>query len=187
MPAAGLQVSSTAAIVLGIKFQDGPTLSDLGPLIKALDKKAQTAVRKRLRAGIAKAGEDVTNAVKAEAAWSSRIPGSVRLATSFGARTAGVKITAGGKKAPHARALEFGNRNVPQPKRLSLKHQAPPGRLLRHPVFPSGSVLREDWVWVDMETRPFFFKATDAKTALVNARMQKVLGEIASDLGFVGK
>ena len=181
-----LAAVGTGKIVLGIKVKDGPTLSELGPLIKALDKKAQTAVRKRLRQGITAAGAEVTAAVKAEAAWSTRIPGAVQLSTSFGARSAGVKITVNRNKAPHAKPLEFGNRNLPQPKRLSLKHHAPPGRILRHPVMPSASVPREEWVWVDMPTRPFFYKAADAKTALVDARMQKILSDVARDLGFVG-
>jgi hypothetical protein len=150
--------------------QDGASLVDLGKAIKDLDRKAATAVRKRVRSGISAAGADVAAAVKADSAWSHRIPGTVRVVTSFSAKSAGVTITAGGVKAPHARPLDSGNRSG--------------GTINRHPVFARKTKTSDTWTWVNQPTRPFFQAAVTAQTPAINRRMQAVLDDVASDLGF---
>ncbi len=153
-----------------VQVDIGGQLSDLGKAIKELDKKQQTAVRKRLRQGIAKAGDDLVSAVRNEASWSKRIPSATSLRTSFGARSAGATVVVNATKAPHARPLEGGNR----------------GGMLRHPVFARGDETREQWTWVNQPTHPFFFRAEQSASPLIYARMQKVLDDVADDLGFTG-
>lgn len=161
-------------------------LRDLGAAIKEMDRKQATAVRKRLREGIGRAGSDLVSAVQREASWSSRIPSATRLRTSFGSRSAGVTVVVDAKKAPHARPLEMGNRNVPDMPHMA--HNARGGsRALRHPIFPDPSKTREEWVWTSMPARPFFFRAEESASALIHARMTKVLDDVAADLGFTGQ
>ena len=173
---------------LDITYQvsvDG-VLADLGKQIKELDKRQATAVRKRLRDGIKRAGADLVTAVQAEASWSSRIPAATRLKVSFGARSAGVTVSVDAKKAPHARPLEMGNKNVPDMPNMARRPRLARDRALRHPIFPDPSKTRDEWVWIDQPTRPFFFKAETAISPLMYARMKKVLDEVADDLGFTG-
>lgn len=177
---------STGILNIHVEVDLGGQLADLGKHIKTLDRAMATSVRKQIRTGITRAGADLISAVRAEASWSSRIPGAVSLKTSFGARSAGVTVVVNAKRAPHARPLEFGNKNVPQVSHLSLRHRAPAGRALRHPVFPDPTKTRDEWIWVDQEIHPFFFAGVAAATPLVEARMRKVLDDVAADLGFTG-
>jgi hypothetical protein len=179
-------VSVGQLIGVRVEVSDRGRLADLGKTIKELDKVHATAVRKELRRGVAEAGQGMVSAVKSAASWSSRIPGATSMQTSFGSRSAGVRVRVSATRAPHARPLEFGNKNVPQPQHLSTRHSAPPGRLLRHPVLPSRDQTRDQWVWVDMPTRPFFLAAIGARTPLIEARMRKVLDDVAEANGFTG-
>lgn len=193
MPRAQRQAGAGADIAFEVKVADGATIGDLASIVRGLDKDMATVVRKRVRTGISDAGADLAASVKSEAAWSSRIPGTVRLVTSFGARSAGSTVTAGGKRAPHARPLEMGNKNTPPEGHHAITRRVQRevkrgnlslGRGLRHPVFGKPGESRDEWTWADMGTRPFFFAAVKARTPDIDARMQRVVDEVARDLGF---
>lgn len=177
---------SIGQLAFGVKVSDRGQLADLGKLMKEIDKTHATALRKEIRRGVSEAGQGMVAAVKSAASWSSRIPAATSMQTSFGARSAGARVRVAQSRAPHARPLEFGNKNIPQPRHLSLRHSAPPGRLLRHPVLPEKDKTKDEWVWVDMPTRPFFLAAIGARTPLIEARMRKVLDDVAAANGFTG-
>lgn len=196
MPRAQRQAGAGGDVTFDVKVQDGATITDLAAIVRGLDKEMATAVRKRVRNGISDAGQELSAAVREQAAtWSSRIPSTVKVQTSFGARSAGATITAGGKRAPHARPLEFGNKNTPPEGHHSINHRVRRevkkgnltlGRALRHPVFGRPGQTSDEWTWADMPTRPFFFAAVKARTPDIDARMLKVVDEVARDLGFTG-
>lgn len=101
-------------------------------------------LRRELRPAMRRAAQPILTDAKQRASWSSRIPGAIKIGTSFTARKPGVRLVVNSSKAPHARPYEFGSgRN----------------RNLRHPVFGN----RE--VWVEQSTRPFFFPAVRAGQA----------------------
>ena len=174
-------------------LSDGTSLADLGKHLKTLDKKFAASLRKRMRDGIKDAGGEMVQAVKRQASWSRRIPAATTLKTSFATRSAGVTITVNARKAPHARPLEFGNKNI-FPGRTSRRQKLAKefgarsiGRGLRHPVFPDPAKDRSQWNWADMDTRPFFFAAEAASSQAMADRMRQVLDEVARDAGFTGE
>ena len=166
---------TTGQNLLGIRLEVDMAgqLADLGAHIKTLDKKMAAAVRKHIRTGITDAAQPLADAVRAQASWSSRIPGAVSVKTSFGPRSAGASVVVNNKKAPEARPLEMGS-------------QRSSSGFLRHPVFARASETKDQWTWVNQPVRPFFFAAVDAKTPVITARMNKVLDDVARDLGFTG-
>ncbi|MEV7804989.1 HK97 gp10 family phage protein [Microbispora sp. NPDC088329] len=105
------------------------TLDVFGPL--------PAEIRRELRPALSRVAKPVLAEVRANASWSTRIPGATRISSSFSRRSAGVAITVSGRKAPHARPLENLGR---------------PGSF-RHPVF--GDRQR----WVSQAARPFLFQA----------------------------
>lgn len=68
-----------------------------------------------MNAGLLRVAEEGATAARAEASWSTRIPGSIRAGGTRGR----VWVRAGGARAPHAPAYE---------------HHGQPGKV-RHPVF----------------------------------------------------
>jgi hypothetical protein len=116
----------------------GADVSELTSLMRDFQD-VPAKLRPAIRREVAAAGKGFTDAVKADASWSSRIPGAVKIKTSFAQRGAGVRVFVDSKAAPHARPYEGlapgGNRNA-----------------FRHPVYGN----RE--VWVTQATRPFFAK-----------------------------
>lgn len=94
-------------------------------------------LRPAIRRAVLGATAEFVGDVKADAAWSSRIPAAIRTTTSFAKRGAGVRVAVDRKKAPHARPYEG---------------MAPGGNAayFRHPVYGN----REKWV--TQATRPFF-------------------------------
>lgn len=94
-------------------------------------------LRPAIRRAVQSAAADFVSDVKADASWSSRIPGAVRVKTSFAKAGAGVRVYVDSKRAPHARPYEGlsdgGNRGS-----------------FRHPVYGNRDV------WVSQATRPFF-------------------------------
>ena len=166
---------TTGQNLLGVRLEVNMAgqLADIGAHIKTLDKKMATSVRKQIRTGVAAAAEPLAAAVRAEASWSSRIPGATTIKTSFGPRSAGAVVEVNKKKAPHARPLEMGS-------------QRSSSGTLRHPVFADSSKSKDEWTWVSQPQRPFFFAAVDAQTPLITARMNKVLDDVAEEIGFTG-
>ncbi len=120
--------------------------------------------RKALRPKLRQAGQRVQKKAQQNASWSSRIPASIKVVTSFRQNREGVTIRAGGGNAPHARPLEG----------LSAR-----GDTFRHPVYGN------DW-WVSQPTRPFLFPAAEASQAEVTAEVRSALDDAAAALGFSG-
>lgn len=68
--------------------------------------KVPVELRRRLGPQIKAAGQSTLAAARANASWSSRIPGALSLKVSFAQNRAGVTIVADTSRAPHARAFE---------------------------------------------------------------------------------
>jgi len=128
--------------------------------MRALPDETRKAVRPALR----KAGQIIQRDAQGRASWSSRIPATITVVTSFRANREGVTVRAGGKSAPHARPYEG----------LSSR-----GGTFRHPVYGN------DW-WVSQASRPFLFPAAEANQAAVTEAMRGTLDEAARFLGFGG-
>lgn len=96
------------------------------------------------------AGQVVKTAIQSNAGFSSRIPGAVRMTTSFGSKTGGVRIWVDAKKAPHARPLENLGRSGS----------------FRHPVFGDMDV------WVSQPAHPFFFPAVKSSGGKVRSLVE---------------
>jgi hypothetical protein len=127
--------------------------------MRALPEETRKAVRPKIR----KAGEIVAGDAKQRADWSSRIPGTVRVRTSFQADREKVQVVAGGAGAPHARPYEG---------------IATQGDSFRHPVHGN----RE--VWVSQDKRPFIFPAAEAKGEEVTGLIRAALDDAAQGIGF---
>lgn len=127
------------------------------------------ATRKPLRAKLRAAGEAMVNDAKARASWSTRIPDTVRLEISFRADREGVRIVAGGRNAPHARAYEG----------------ITTGKTYRHPVYAdSAHFTRKGWTWVTAPTRPFLLPAAEAIEGPTTRAVEEALSEAAVTIGF---
>lgn len=98
-------------------------------------------LRKELRPRIRAAGDRLRKRIQSNASWSSRIPGAVRMTTSFASKTGGIRIFVNQAAAPEARPLE--NRGQ--------------AGTFRHPVYGHRST------WVSQAARPFFLPAIQAE------------------------
>lgn len=93
-------------------------------------------LRRELRPRMRAAGSQVRAGIQSAAGeFSSRIPGAVRMTTSFASKTGGVRIYVDSKAAPHARPIENLGR----------------AGTFRHPLWGD----REHWV--SQQAHPFFF------------------------------
>jgi hypothetical protein len=99
-------------------------------------------LRRQMTRTIRKAGGPIVSRAKANASWSSRIPGAISLRTRYTGNRPGISIRVSARKAPHARAYEGLTGN---------------GQSFQHPVF--GHRDR----WVTQSTRPFLFPAAQAE------------------------
>lgn len=126
--------------------------------MRRLEPETRKAVRPRLR----RAGELIAGEARRNASWSSRIPSTVRVVTSFRANREGVTVRAGGPSAPHARPYEG----------ITAR-----GDTFRHPVYG------RDW-WVAQATRPFLLPAVQAKQGEADTTVRETLDDAASALGF---
>jgi hypothetical protein len=116
------------------------TSDDVRKLINDL-RKIGDGVGRNLGKEFKKAAGPVAAQAKANASWSSRIPGAITVGVSSSRRFPGAQIKVSKDKAPHARLFEFPGR----------------GGSFRHPVYGN----RE--VWVSQEGRPFIRPAVRAK------------------------
>lgn len=117
---------------------------------------------RELRNGIKKAADPLADAVKAEASWSSRIPGAVKVKPSFSARNPSVQIVVDPKKAPEAAPLNNGGRSG----------------TFRHPTF--GNRDR----WVTQKAQPFFEVALSGHQHDADAAIEAVMDAVARKAGF---
>ena len=125
--------------------------------LRALPEEARRAVRPALR----EAGKVVAREAMVNASWSSRIPGTIRVSTSFRLNREGVEVRAGGGNAPHARPYE----NLGEP------------GTFRHPVYGN------NW-WVSQAARPFLFPAARSSEGTVTSMMAETMDDVAASLGF---
>ena len=119
-------------------------------------------IRRELRPALRRVAQPVLRQAKVNASWSTRIPGAIRISTSFSRRTAGVAITVSARKAPHARPFENLGRT---------------GNF-RHPLFGD----RERWV--SQAARPFLFPAVAAADPELVRETGRVVAEVARKHGF---
>lgn len=120
-------------------------------------------LRKEMRPMLKALGDRALARARAKSAWSTRIPGSLRISVSFTKRSAGVTLTSNRNKAPHGRA--YANQG-------------------RHGFFrvPTGTP-REPWVRI--QARPWFFGAADVElTKDVDRKIGEVVDSVARAHGF---
>lgn len=116
------------------------TSDDIRRLVNDL-RKIGDGVGRNLGKEFKKAAGPVAAQAKANASWSTRIPGAITAGVSSSRRYPGAQIKVSKDKAPHARLYEWPGR----------------GGSFRHPVFGDRDV------WVAQEGRPFIRPAVRAK------------------------
>lgn len=127
--------------------------------------------RKKVRPKLRAAGEAIASGARSNAAWSSRIPSTVRVQVSFRADREGVTVLAGGPSTPHARPFE------------DVRGKG----FFRHPVFAdSANFTRKGWTWRSQTSRPFLLPAAESEGAATNTAMRTALDEVGRSLGFGG-
>jgi hypothetical protein len=109
-----------------------------------------------------KAAGPVAQQARANASWSSRIPGAITVGVSSSRRFPGAQIKVSKDKAPHARLYEYPGR----------------GGSFRHPVYGN----RE--VWVDQQGRPFIRPAVRAKGGEFVKAADRAVDSAAKAAGF---
>lgn len=117
-----------------------------------------TEVRRGLRPTLQQAARPIVAQARANASWSTRIPGAIRLSVL----KRGVEIRVSRKKAPHARPYEG----------ITGKSS------FRHPLFGN----RE--VWVEQHTRPFLEPAVKAHGAQVTEKVTRLIDKVARQHGY---
>jgi len=121
-------------------------------------------LRVELRRGIKAAAQPIADRVKANAGWSTRIPGAVQVKPSFSAKGTGVSIVVNPGRAPEGAPLENKGRSG----------------TFRHPVYGNRDV------WVSQPARPFFY-STAASSSSVSAAEKAILNvadTVARKAGF---
>ncbi len=130
--------------------------------LKAFAKDIRTADRKmarRMGKRLKEAGDLVAKDARRRAAWSSRIPATIKVT---GGSTS-VSVKAGGPTAPHAEP-----------------YQGPSGRAqFRHPVYG-----RRRQKWAVQVTRPYLRAALEANASQVGEIVAKVIDDFTADAGF---
>lgn len=114
-------------------------------------------IRRELAPTLRRVAQPIAAQARANASWSSRIPGAIRVAVL----KRGVSIRVSARKAPHARPYE-----------------GITGQTFRHPVF--GDRDR----WVAQRSRPFLEPAVKAHQAKVRDEIVKVVDDAARRHGF---
>jgi len=137
--------------------------------MRRLPREARRTLRPALRAG----AEGMAADARTRAGWSTRIPPTIKVRTSFRSDREGVEIVAGGSAAPHARPYEG----------LS----AGSSDKFRHPVFADATnFTRRAWTWVSSPTRPFLIPAAEAGEQETTQNMTAALEAAAAAVGFGG-
>ena len=124
--------------------------------------------RSELRRGMRRIATPTLRKIRTAAGWSSRIPGSTRIATGFTARFTGVRIETNAKISPHARPYEHG------------------GEIgtYRHPVYADSSQARELWTWVSAPARPYMYPTAVEDLPDIADRMLDVITDVALKNGW---
>jgi hypothetical protein len=109
-----------------------------------------------------KAAGPVAAQARANAGWSTRIPGAISVGVSSSRRFPGAQIKVAKGPAPHARLYEFPGR----------------GGSFRHPVFGNNEV------WVEQKGRPFIRPAIRAHGGEFIKACDRAVDETARANGF---
>lgn len=109
-----------------------------------------------------RAAGPVAQQARANASWSSRIPGAISVGVSSSRRFPGAQIKVSKDKAPHARLFEYPGR----------------GGSFRHPVYGN----RE--VWVEQRGRPFIRPAVREKGGEFVKAADRAVNSAAKAAGF---
>lgn len=125
--------------------------------MRALPEETRKPVRRRLRT----AAEVLATETRREVSWSSTIPSTVRVRTSFRVNREGVDVLMGNRSTPHARPYEHLGQ----------------GGTFRVRVFGQD-------VWVDRAARPALFPSAIATQGQMTAEVIQVLDDAAAALGF---
>lgn len=140
---------------------DGTEVAAFSVRLRQVPREMRTGLRRTVR----EASADLVREIKANAAWSDRIPGAVKTRVGFGQRQAGVQVYVDAGQAPHARPLEFGNRAG--------------GGVNRHPVF---GYPEEGAPMVNQPTRPFFMRAAKQAEPKLVQDVQQAIDDVFSRL-----
>ncbi|MFI6819265.1 HK97 gp10 family phage protein [Nonomuraea sp. NPDC050328] len=140
----------------------GHGTDELRRFIRSFEDGFPADLRTELRRPLRQAGERARTLARSNAAWSTRIPGAIRLRVSFTARRPGVILEVDQRRAPHGRALE---------------HLGKAG-WFRHPVF--GQRRR----WVRQRSRPYLFPAARAAMAAMDTDIAAAVDMAAAKHGF---
>lgn len=120
-------------------------------------------LRRQIRPALRRVAEPVLAEARANASWSSRIPGAMKISPSFSKRRPGISIVVSARRAPHARANEDLDAD---------------GRVT-HPVFGN----RRNWVV--QKARPFLFRAVRSKAdGAMSEEAGRVVDQAARSAGF---
>src|SRR5262249_12406361 len=117
-----------------------------------------------LRRGLRNAATPVADGIKAEAAWSSRIPAAGKIRTSV----RNVVVSVNANAAPEAGPINNKDRE---------------GRF-RHPVYADPGQTRQEWTWVSQEANPFFLRGVKRGAAEADRRLDQVFTEWERSAGF---
>lgn len=134
---------------------------DVRKLVNDL-RKIGDGVGRNLGKEFKRAAGPVAQQARANASWSSRIPGAISVGVSSSRRFPGAQIKVSKDKAPHARLFEYPGR----------------GGAFRHPVYGN----RE--VWVDQRGRPFIRPAVRAKGGEFVKAADRAVDSAAKAAGF---
>lgn len=120
-------------------------------------------LRKEMRPMLKATGDRALARARANASWSTRIPGSLRVSVSFTKRSAGVTLTSNRNRAPHGRPYA----NLGKPGFFRV---------------PTGTPSEP---WVRVQARPWFFSAADvAMTKDIDRKIGEVVDSVARAHGF---
>lgn len=117
--------------------------------------------KREARRALTQAGQRTLQQAMMNAAFSSRIPGSLSLKVSFRSTRPGVIIRASLDKAPHARVLEGITAT---------------GGYFKHPVYGNKRV------WVEQKTRPYLAPAVRDTRRQLLADIDKIAADIVAKI-----
>jgi hypothetical protein len=123
------------------------------------------AMRSRLRLVVKAGAVSIAGQAKANAAFSSRIPGAIYVRSSSGTDVTGASATVGvsATKAPHARVLEDGNTGSSSTSTF------------RHPVYGGDT-------WVSQDMHPFLGPAKASKEKAITAEIAAAIETLGMGL-----
>jgi len=137
-------------------------VTGLRQLSRDINSSGNRYLKLRLQQGLREGAEVVAVAARSKAAFSTRIPDSIRVAVT----ARGAYVRAGSARAPHAVTFEGTASGGPR----------------RHPVFARGG--RATWTWVPQSPRPFLLPALIQTTDQVVEKVADAMERAFLDMGW---